>query len=145
MFGIGGWEFVIIAVVALLLFGPDKLPQVVRTVNRFVRDFKRYSAMMESTFKAELDALESLGGDDKVKKPNAEFDRRVSGGTFTRSMVATDQPSVPAVNQAPAAVDTPVPTSASEGVSASPVESASAPSTEAVETGSSVPGEEGQG
>lgn len=54
MFGIGGSEILIIAVVVLLLFGPDKIPEVARTVGRFMREFKRYQAMMESTFKAEM-------------------------------------------------------------------------------------------
>lgn len=54
MFGIGGSEILIIAFVALLLFGPDKLPQMARTIGRFMREFKRYQAMMESTFRAEM-------------------------------------------------------------------------------------------
>ncbi len=32
MFGIGGTEFLLIAAVALLLFGPDKLPQIARSI-----------------------------------------------------------------------------------------------------------------
>lgn len=67
MFGIGGSEFIIIAVVALLLFGPDKLPQFGRTVGRFLRDFKRYQDVMESTIKAEMYASESLTPKDPFK------------------------------------------------------------------------------
>jgi sec-independent protein translocase protein TatB len=47
LFGIGSWEFMIIAVLALLLFGPDKLPDFARTIGRFMRDFRRYQSMME--------------------------------------------------------------------------------------------------
>jgi len=36
MFGIGGAEIAIVAVVALLLFGPDKIPQIMRTVRKAV-------------------------------------------------------------------------------------------------------------
>lgn len=54
MFGIGGSEIIIIAIVVLVLFGPDKLPQMARTVGRFMREFKRYQSMMEATFKAEM-------------------------------------------------------------------------------------------
>ncbi len=54
MFGIGGSELAIIVVLAIFLFGPDKLPEIARTVGRFVRDFKRYQAMMESVIKAEM-------------------------------------------------------------------------------------------
>lgn len=58
MFGIGGTELIVIAVVALLLFGPDKLPQFGRTIGRFLRDFKRYQDIMEATIRAEMYASE---------------------------------------------------------------------------------------
>jgi Sec-independent protein translocase protein TatA len=54
LFGIGGIEFAAIVVLALLLLGPDKIPQVARTIGRFMREFKKYQAMMESTFRAEM-------------------------------------------------------------------------------------------
>lgn len=40
MFGIGETEFVIILVFAFLLFGPDKLPGIGRTVGRALRQFR---------------------------------------------------------------------------------------------------------
>ncbi|MBA4370911.1 MAG: twin-arginine translocase TatA/TatE family subunit [Coriobacteriaceae bacterium] len=75
MFGIGGSEIVIIAVFALLIFGPDKIPDVARQVGRIVADFKRYQASMEAAFRAEMD-----GGED------------ADGGTGS----ATDKPQIPA-------------------------------------------------
>lgn len=54
MFGIGGIEFAVIALLALLLLGPDKIPEIARTIGRFTREFKKYQAMMESTFRAEM-------------------------------------------------------------------------------------------
>lgn len=68
MFGIGGSELIIIAFVVLLLFGPDKLPEMARTIGRFMREFKRYQAMMESTFKAEMYLAEQNAQADKVMK-----------------------------------------------------------------------------
>lgn len=89
MFGIGGWEFILIAVLALLLFGPDKLPQFARTIGRFMRDFKRYQDLMESTIRAEV-----FANDTSVKKDafatGKEFRERVGGGGFRRQ-----QPSAP--------------------------------------------------
>lgn len=83
MFGIGGWEFILIAVLALLLFGPDKLPQFARTIGRFMRDFKRYQDLMESTIRAEV-----FANDPTVKKDafqtGKEFRERVGGGGFRR-------------------------------------------------------------
>jgi len=98
--GIGGVELVIIAIFGLLLFGPDKLPEIIRTVNGFVRDFKRYSSMMQSTFKAEMDAIEALAKDEPPKKTSAEFNKKVAGGTFTKA--ATPAKTVTAAKSAAA-------------------------------------------
>jgi sec-independent protein translocase protein TatB len=53
--GLGGTELVIIAVFAILIFGPDKIPQLARTVGRFQREFRRAQDTMESTIRAETD------------------------------------------------------------------------------------------
>ncbi len=71
MFGIGGSELIIIAFVVLLLFGPDKLPEMARTIGRFTREFKRYQAMMESTFKAEMYLAEQNAQAEKAMKSSA--------------------------------------------------------------------------
>lgn len=54
LFGLGGSEFFLIALFALLLFGPDKIPQMARTVGKFMREFNKYKDMMESTVRAEV-------------------------------------------------------------------------------------------
>lgn len=81
MFGIGGWEFLIIAVVALLLFGPDKLPDLARTLGRFMGDFKRYRDIMESTIRAEMYAS-STDKPDPFKK-GKEFREKVTASKAT--------------------------------------------------------------
>lgn len=54
MFSLGGSELLLIAVVALLLFGPDKVPQMARTLGKFMREFNKYRDIMESTVRAEI-------------------------------------------------------------------------------------------
>jgi len=54
VFSFGGSEFLIIVVLALLLFGPDKIPQLARTIGRFTREFNKYKSIMESTLSAEI-------------------------------------------------------------------------------------------
>ena len=41
MFGIGTGELVVILVLALLLFGPRKLPEIARSLGRAVREARR--------------------------------------------------------------------------------------------------------
>jgi TatA/E family protein of Tat protein translocase len=43
MFGLGFWEIVVIAVVALLFIGPDRLPRFFRALGRATREFQRAS------------------------------------------------------------------------------------------------------
>jgi sec-independent protein translocase protein TatB len=43
MFGLGFWEIVVIAVVALLFIGPDRLPKFFRALGRATREFQRAS------------------------------------------------------------------------------------------------------
>jgi len=43
MFGLGFWELVVIAVVALLFVGPDRLPRLFRALGRATREFQRAS------------------------------------------------------------------------------------------------------
>jgi len=83
LFGIGSWEFVVIVVLALLLFGPDKLPDFARTIGRFMRDFRRYQAMMESTIKAEVFAADPKLQKDPFKT-GKDFAEKVGSGGFAR-------------------------------------------------------------
>jgi sec-independent protein translocase protein TatA len=50
MFNLGPLELVAIFVVALLVFGPDKLPEIGRQVGRAVREFRRIQNSFQSDF-----------------------------------------------------------------------------------------------
>jgi sec-independent protein translocase protein TatA len=41
MFGIGMTEFMVILVIALIIFGHDKLPEVGNTIGKAIRGFKK--------------------------------------------------------------------------------------------------------
>ena len=65
MFDIGGWEFLLIAILGIMIIGPKELPGAIRTVRAFVtktrelaREFQ--SGLEEVAREAELDTL----GDD---------------------------------------------------------------------------------
>jgi len=60
MFGtIGTQELFIIFLVALVLFGPKKLPEIGRTVGRALSEFRRASNELKATFDRELSNLEA--------------------------------------------------------------------------------------
>lgn len=43
MFGVGGSELLVIALIALLVFGPDKLPELMKKVARVIREVRQAS------------------------------------------------------------------------------------------------------
>lgn len=55
MFGIGGPELVVILVVALIFVGPDKLPQVARTLATGLRDLRRAANVAQAELKETVD------------------------------------------------------------------------------------------
>ena len=57
MFGsIGGTELLLIMVIALIVFGPRKLPQLGRTIGKAMGEFRRASNDFRSTLEQEIDA-----------------------------------------------------------------------------------------
>jgi Tat protein translocase TatB subunit len=66
MFGsIGGSEFLLIAVLALLLFGPRKLPQIGRSIGRALAEFRGATQEFKSSLEREvkLEELRDTGKD----------------------------------------------------------------------------------
>lgn len=61
MFGIGGSEMVIIGLLVLVIFGPNKLPQMARDLGKFVAEARRSI----DEFKEELTAEHDDDEDDK--------------------------------------------------------------------------------
>ena len=57
MFGMGMGELLLILVVALLVVGPDKLPNAARAIGKGIRDFRKHTQELQST----LEQDEKLG------------------------------------------------------------------------------------
>lgn len=60
IFGIGLPEMAVIMIVALLIFGPKKLPEIGRSLGKAIRGFQEASREFESEFKREADQLEQV-------------------------------------------------------------------------------------
>lgn len=60
MFGtLGTQEIVFLFILALLLFGPKKLPEIGRTVGKALTEFRRASNDLKATFDREMRSLEA--------------------------------------------------------------------------------------
>src|SRR5215469_5382763 len=55
---LGVQEMVVIFLVALVLFGPKKLPELGRTLGKALTEFRRASSDLKSTFEREMQTLE---------------------------------------------------------------------------------------
>jgi Tat protein translocase TatB subunit len=70
MFGIGYQEMFIVLVVAMVIFGPKRLPELAGQVGRWVRDFRRMSSDLTGEFEKTFAEV------DEVKK---SFTRELQG------------------------------------------------------------------
>jgi sec-independent protein translocase protein TatA len=68
MFGLGWQELVIILVIALIIFGPKKLPELGKSLGQAIRGFKESTDKATDAAKKEIKEIEkSVTGDDEKK------------------------------------------------------------------------------
>ena len=58
MFNIGGGEFVVIALIALIVLGPQRLPEAARQVGKAMGDLRRLSSGFQNELKGALEDAE---------------------------------------------------------------------------------------
>ncbi len=81
MFDVGIGEMLVIAIVGLLVFGPDRLPEMARQAGRWVRDLRAMVA------RARSEVSESIGVDAAyLTDPK---------GSLTRGLLGEDAPADP--------------------------------------------------
>lgn len=116
MFDVGFWEIAIIAVIALIVLGPERLPRAARTVGLWVGKARRTLAEVKRDIDRELDAteLKQIKSDlsdtkdvfqDAAKTMNesvvteAEIDASVKPSESPESTPAPKQEEKPAVKE----------------------------------------------
>jgi TatA/E family protein of Tat protein translocase len=60
MFNIGFPELLIILAIALIIFGPNKLPELAKAFGRAMREFKKATEEVKESFEAETKDLEEF-------------------------------------------------------------------------------------
>ncbi len=58
LFGMGAGEIILILIVALIIWGPRKLPEIARTLGRAVRVLKKTTSDLTSEITKEIDQEE---------------------------------------------------------------------------------------
>ena len=104
-------HLIIIFVVALVVFGPEKLPELARNLGKMMAEFRRATGDLRSTFEGHLQDLER------------ETEQRRIGGASGSGAPALAPPATPAAGSVPAN-----PPSAAATVKPEPIESQAAES-----------------
>ncbi len=71
MFSLGWQETVFIFVLALLIFGPKKLPELGKTIGKALTEFRRASTELKSTFDREMASIEQEN--QTLKQATSEY------------------------------------------------------------------------
>ena len=81
MFNIGLPELLIILAIALIVFGPNKLPELAKAFGRAMREFKKATEEVKESFEAETKDLEELKSTLTEEKENliANLAEEISG------------------------------------------------------------------
>ncbi|MFW5733568.1 MAG: Sec-independent protein translocase protein TatB, partial [Oceanidesulfovibrio sp.] len=78
MFGIGTTELLVILVVALIVVGPKKLPQIAKTLGKAMGEFKRVSTDLHRTINVEIDREEQKSRDSQEEKKKTTAKQKAS-------------------------------------------------------------------
>lgn len=96
MFDIGFFELFLVAVVALLVLGPEKLPQALRKLGLYIGHIKQSVASVQQEVNEQLQL-------EEMRARLAEHERKVQEGLtqaekeLTRDVTSTDEPSSTAI------------------------------------------------
>src|SRR5579871_2914561 len=91
---VGVQEMIVIFILALLLFGPKKLPELGRTIGKALTEFRRASNDLKATFEREMQSLEQESASlkevthkaatdiyDSAYDESAVYDHNILGGS----------------------------------------------------------------
>jgi len=95
MFDIGLQEMVLIGVIALLVFGPGKLPELGRMVGRAMREFRRASDEFRQTVETNLNINEPDGIGSPDVSPAAESPSGETDVTIASAAERAEAPETP--------------------------------------------------
>ena len=96
MFGIGMPEMLLILAVALIVFGPKRLPELAKSLGRALGEFKRATTDLKQSIETETGLDEVRHTIDDVKKDiKSDADRPQKPAASTSESPVPDQPDEP--------------------------------------------------
>ena len=132
MFGIGEGELAIIVVFGFLLFGPDKLPQMGRTIGRAIRQFRETQEKMTAVVQSEIIDPVSEAASAPVKPKKTAVDDDSDADKDAAETAAPAKKETFAERRARLAAEKAASEAAAEGEGAEPAEAEPAAAAEPV-------------
>lgn len=127
MFGMSGTELALVLILALLLLGPTKLPQLARSLGKGVREFKKATEDLRTTVEGEFYRMDQPPGSRAPPAPlaaggavPAELPKPGAAASATVESAAATPAGAPAV----ASPATPETTASAASVAAAPAPAA---------------------
>ena len=97
MFNIGLPELLIILAIALIIFGPHKLPELAKAIGRAMREFRKATEEVKESFEAETRDLEEIKSTFTEENLLADLPEETSTPTeATTETLVQSEASVPA-------------------------------------------------
>jgi sec-independent protein translocase protein TatA len=88
---LGFGELLVILVLALIIFGPRRLPEMGRTIGRSLREFRRAASEIRSELEVDVDEPPSTTVEERARRI-AERKGRVPGGDGSASVEGEPPP-----------------------------------------------------
>ncbi len=86
---LAGPDLLVIMAIALIVFGPKKLPEIGQTIGKAMREFKKASEDIRESFEGEIKEMEEKRENDLTRtKPSAD-----PTGEATKSLALPEAPS----------------------------------------------------
>lgn len=103
MFGIGGFELFIIVVFIFVIFGPDKLPEIIKIAGMGIKKFRKAKSEMDKVLQEEIvDPVMKVANEpDPPKKTEEKKNSESKAKTSAKTSEKKSEPKKPADKKNP--------------------------------------------